>query len=99
MENDTIQILPWRLYLTTTLETLIAFYLSTFSFAMFFSHHGLRSITLGIVMVLLYLFVIASCALRVGNKLPLQALMIIIPIAPFIALASVLTLIPILQYF
>lgn len=101
MENgaSNIQILPWRLYLNTTFETLIAFYIATFSFAMFFSHQGLRSILPGLFMGALYLSVIILCAIRVGSKLPLQALMIIIPIAPFMALAIILSLIPLLQYF
>lgn len=96
--NPTHQILPWRIYLNTTLETLLAFYLATFSLAMFFTHRGTSWVWMG-MMVLLYILVIILCAKRIANKLPLQALMIIIPIAPFIALSIILTLIPILEYF
>lgn len=99
MKSESSQILPWHLYLTTTMETLIAFYLASFSIAMFFIHRGPNWLSLGILMVVLYLLVIVSCAMRIGQKLPLQAVMIIIPIAPFIALAIILTLIPVLQFF
>jgi hypothetical protein len=98
-DTHTPSLLPWKLYLTITAETLLAFYLTTFCLALFFTHHGLDWIFSSILLVLLYLFVIIVCAKRVISSLPLQAIMLIIPIAPLLALITVVSLIPVLQNF
>ena len=90
-------LVPWKIYLTTTLETLLAFYVATFSLAMFFIHRGNSWLSQGLLLILLYLFVIFACGKRVIEKLPISAVMLIIPIAPLLALIIVISLIPILQ--
>lgn len=97
-ENET-SLLPWKHYLTITAESLLTFYIATFCVAMFFMHHGANWIIPGIMLGLLYAFVIFVCAKRVIQSLPLAALMLIIPLAPLIAIIIVVSLIPVLQNF
>jgi hypothetical protein len=91
-------LVPWKFYLTITLESLLMFYLATFCVAMYFTHQGVNSIILSIFLVALYLFVIFGCAQRVIKKLPVAALMLFIPLAPLIAIIILLSLVPVLQY-
>jgi|GEM_PF-2363126 hypothetical protein len=97
--EDQNSLVPWKLYLTVTIESLLMFYVATFCITMYFSHHGISSIPFSILMCGLYVFSIFVCARRVIQKLPLAALMLIIPIAPLIALIIVISLIPVLQNF
>lgn len=92
-------LLPWKRYLIITTESLLAFYVATFCIAMYFTHRGTEWIVQGILLAILYVFVIFACATRVVKKLPVAALMLIIPIAPLIALIIIISLIPILQNF
>lgn len=91
--------ISWRLYLTVTAETLLAFYIAIFSLIMTLTHRSGRFGLVDVIMIILFVAVIVMCALRIVSKLPLQALMIIIPVAPFLALVILLSLIPILQFF
>ncbi len=97
-EQTTRSLVNWKVYLSVTAETMLTFYLATFCMAMFFVHRPANWIILGILMILLYLFVIIVCAKRIYNCLPLSALMLIIPIAPLLALIMVVSLIPIIQF-
>ncbi|MBX3709419.1 MAG: hypothetical protein KIT56_03605 [Gammaproteobacteria bacterium] len=90
--------MPWKLYLSITIESLLTFYIATFCIAMYFIHRGTQWVTLSVVMGILYLFVIFTCAKRIFQALPVSALMLIIPLAPLIAIGMVISLIPILQY-
>lgn len=90
---------PWKLFLITTFESMLAFYIATFCMAMFFFHRSVNWLFPGIVMIALYLFVIFVCGKRVISKLSMATVMLIIPIAPLLALFMVLSLIPVLQYF
>lgn len=92
-------LLPWKAYLYITFESLLTFYLATFCIAMYFLHRGENWVIGGVFLGILYAFVVFVCAQRVIRSLPLAALMLVIPIAPFLALAIVLSLIPLLQYF
>ena len=92
-------VVPWKLFLSTTLESLLAFYIATFCMAMYFTHRSGGWMAVGILLVVLYLFVIFVCAKRVMEKLSLAIIMLIIPIAPLIALIIVVSLIPLLQWF
>jgi hypothetical protein len=94
----TANAINWKLYLTVTAESLIAFYLATFSLAMYFVHRPVNWLVTGIFLIVLYLFVIIVCAKHVFEKLPLSAVMLIIPIAPLFALIIVISLIPIIQF-
>ena len=101
MNNDDTpshsSLIPWKLYLTVTAESLLTFYLATFCMVMFFTHRGTDWIPLAILLGILYAFVIFVCAKRIIQLLPLPALMLIVPIAPLLALIIVLSLIPVLQ--
>lgn len=96
-KNDSL--LPWKHYIYITIESLLSFYVATFCMAMFFMHKGINWITPGIILGCLYLFVIFACAKRIIEKLSLATVMLIIPLAPLIALMMVISLIPILQFF
>lgn len=98
-KRNATSLLPWKSYLLITLESLITFYIATFCMAMFFTHHGENWIIPGVILGLLYAFVIFACAKRVIQGLPLPALMLVIPIAPLIAIIIVISLIPILEKF
>ncbi|HEX4044413.1 MAG TPA: hypothetical protein VHZ76_01940 [Gammaproteobacteria bacterium] len=97
-ENNTENSVAWKPFLTILFESLLAFYLATFCLAMYFLYRPAHWLTLGIVMVLLYLFVIVFCAKRVFKKLPVAAIMLAIPIAPLLALFIIVSLIPVLQW-
>lgn len=95
-QNDSI--LPWKLYLITTFESLLTFFLATFCIAMFYTHRGTDWILPGIFLIALYIFVIFALVKRVIDKFSWAAIMLIIPIAPLIALIMVVCMIPILQH-
>lgn len=97
LEDDNVITVPWKKYLILTLESLLAFYLATFCFIMFFTHRGPDWILTGIILSILYLFVIFVCAKRTLAQLSMPALMLVIPIAPLIALTLVVSLIPIIE--
>ena len=99
LQDDQISVVPWKRYLKLTAESLLTFYLSTFCMAMYFTHGGLEWILMSVFLGVLYVFVILICAKRVFEKLSIAALMLVIPIAPFLALATVVSLIPVLEYF
>lgn len=98
-KQETESLVPWKFYITITAESLLAFYLATFCIAMYFTHRGPSWIMMGVVLAILYLFVIGVCIKRVIEKLPIAALMLIIPLAPLIAITIVISLIPVLQLF
>ncbi|VVC76439.1 hypothetical protein AQUSIP_17520 [Aquicella siphonis] len=97
-DEDNHNLVPWKLYLTITAESLLAFYIATFCIAVYYTHRGSGWIFQGVILGILYLFVLFVCARRVIQSLPLAALMLIIPLAPLIALTIVISLIPVLQY-
>lgn len=97
--EDNKNLVPWKLYLTITAESLAAFYIATLCMAIFFTHHGTDWVMDAIILGVLYAFVIFACGRLVIKRLPLPAIMLIIPLAPLIALFIVISLIPILQYF
>lgn len=96
-KDSPISAVPWKSYVGTALECFIAFYVATFCLAMYFTHKGSAWVLLSIVMVLLYLVVIAGCIRILIKRLSIAALMIIIPIAPLLALTTVISLIPVLE--
>lgn len=97
-QNDNDGILPWKLYIITTVESLLTFFLATFCVAMFFTHRGPNWVLPAIFLGALYLFVIFALVKRVIDKFSWAAIMLIIPIAPLIALIMVVCMIPILQH-
>jgi len=96
---ETRSLLPWKVFLINTTESLLAFYLASFSIGMYFLHRPANWALTGILLGLLYLFVIFVCAKRVLQQLSLATVMLIIPIAPLIALIIIVTLIPVLEWF
>src|SRR3990167_5410227 len=98
MKNKNDNIVPWKTYLYTTFQTIIAFYLATLSLAVFFTHKGDSWIPYAILMGILYVTVIGICIARIIQRFSMAALMIIIPIAPLLALVCVVSLIPVLQW-
>lgn len=98
MHNNSQSVIPWKIYLTVTAETLIAFFLAAFSLCMFIMHRPVHWVVPVVFMVLLFLVVIILCVVRVFQRLPISAVMLIIPIAPLIALIMVVSLIPLIQF-
>lgn len=90
--------IPWKSYLITASETILSFYVATFCLALFFVHRGQSGWVSIALMGLLYVFVIILCAKLLINRLSIAALMLIIPVAPLLALIIVISLIPVLQY-
>ena len=97
MKKSNDSIVPWKTYLTTTLQTVSAFYVATLCFAVFFTRSNGCSLAIWFLMSALYLSVIGICITRIIQRFSMAALMIVIPIAPFLALTSVVSLIPVLE--
>ena len=98
-DNNEVNHVPWRPYLILTIETFVAFYLSTLAMAVYFTHGGLNWALASGLMVVLYLFVIGACVTLLLKKLSSAALMLVIPIVPLLALGTVISLIPVLELF
>lgn len=99
LNNNEINDVPWRPYLIVTIETFAAFYLATLAMAVYFTHGGLNWAMASGLMVMLYVFVISVCITLLLKKLSSAALMLVIPIAPLLALGTVVSLIPVLELF
>lgn len=96
MKKNTDDIVPWKAYLSAAIETGIAFYVATLCLAIFFTQRGDSTLLMGL-MGILYFTVIGLCLGRIIQKFSMAALMIVIPIAPLLALFSVVSLIPVLE--
>lgn len=99
MNADDKTILPWRVYVGLTIQSVLSFYIATFCIAMYFLHHGREHVLLAISQVLLYIFIIGVTAKRIAQHFSPAALMLTIPIAPLLALIFILSMLPILQKF
>lgn len=95
--EPTANFVPWRSFLNVTAKTLIAFYIATFSTAVYFIFHGMTWKAMSILVILLYLFVIFACGRLIIKKFSLPALMLLVPIAPLVVLIIVVTMLPILE--
>ncbi|MBA3660158.1 MAG: hypothetical protein H0W64_00340 [Gammaproteobacteria bacterium] len=101
-ENTSRQLssgVSWNIFLKITVESLIAFYIATFCLAMVVTHRSDYFIFDIVFLVILYAFIIIVCGWRVGRNLSIATVMLIIPIAPFVALAIIVSMIPLLQLF
>lgn len=99
MESNQVSKVPWKIFIVSTAESLLAFYLASFSLGMYFLHRPVNWFWTGLLLGLLYLLVIIICAKRVVEKLSIATVMLIIPLAPLIALIIIVTLIPVLEQF
>lgn len=97
--SDSVSSVSWKTFLLTTSESLLTFYLATFCFGMLIMHRSTDWMIDIIAMSILYVFIIVACSWRVFKKLSIATVMLIIPIAPFLALAIVISMIPVLQLF
>jgi hypothetical protein len=96
-KNETT-IVPWKRYLLISSESVITFYLATFCLALYFTHQGFDYLISSIALICLYIFIIGVCIKRLIAHLSIAALMLVIPIAPLLALTIVISLIPVLQW-
>ena len=94
-----MDILPMKNYpyLATSIECLSAFLAATFCVAMFFSHLSTDWYIAGIILVVLYIFVLFACIRLMCKHFSVAALMLLTPIVPLIALLFVLMLLPLLS--
>lgn len=67
-QHEQTSTVSWKPFVKITLESLISFYIATFCVAMFYIHRGENWLLAGIILALLYLFVIVVCAKRVFEK-------------------------------
>lgn len=89
----------WKYYTITIAEVWLTFSIATFAMGLYFSYldSHLLTIIFAIIMSLAYLFIIGACVHRLAKRLPLAALMLIIPIAPLAVLLLVVALLPVIQ--
>ena len=103
MINDSTQdirlTLSWKRYVFAMLEVWIAFCIATLCMGIYFSHleNHVLVIIGAISMAIAYLFIIIVCVKRLIEKLPIAALMLLVPIAPLAILILVVSLLPIIQ--
>lgn len=90
---------PWKRYILATSETIITFTLASFLLGLFLMHRGDSGVVAIVGVVLLYLFAVGLSIYRMVRKYSLAANMLMIPIAPFIIMMIVVSLIHVLQYF
>lgn len=93
--NTTI---PWKKYIYAVSETSLTFLLASFCLGLYFTHQGYESITLSVILVALYLFIIAVSISRMVKAFSIAAVMLMIPIAPLLVLIIAVALIHLLQW-
>ncbi|GEM_PF-2798837 len=76
----------WKSYVITIIESLMAFFVASFSLITYYFHRGENWLPLGILLLALYLFVIVACIKRLIEKLSMAALMLLAPIGPLLML-------------
>src|SRR3990167_10305311 len=89
--------ISWQNYTFTVMGVFFAFSMATFAMGVYFSHLPGSQLPVSILLVALYLLVIFLCIRRLVQKLPLPALMLLVPIAPLAILLLVISLLPIVQ--
>lgn len=87
----------WKFYTVTIVQVWVVFSIVTFVFGLYLTHLGVDHLIVTIVMALLYIFVIVCCIKRLVERLPVAALMLLVPIAPLAVLLLILSILPILQ--
>lgn len=86
----------WKSYLPITLKFLGIFYLTTFCLIVFFLHRGNDWMVQGMVISVLYLFVLLVSFKQMISKLPMAAIFLAAPIIPLLMLILVVSMIPML---
>lgn len=76
----------WKFYTITVIESFLAFFIASFCIVMYYFHRDEGWITTGIILLLLYIFVIIVCVKRLIEKLSMAALMLLAPIGPLMVL-------------
>jgi hypothetical protein len=99
MKSSQADRVPWKRYVLATSETIFTFTLASFLLGLFIMHRGDSSIATIVAAVLIYLSVVVFSVYRMVRKYSLAANMLMIPIAPFIIMMIVVSLIHVLQYF
>jgi hypothetical protein len=97
MQREPIARVPWKRYIIAVTETVITFTLASFLFGLYLLHRGDTSVTVLLAMV--YAFVVIFSIYRMVRTFSLAAVMLMVPIAPFVVLMIVVSLIHLLQYF
>jgi hypothetical protein len=87
----------WRYYLWVSLKFLVIFYIATLCLGLLFLHRGEHWQLPGMVIGVLYLFIIIFSAVRLVRKLSMAAVMVASPTLPLCMLLIVVSLLPTLQ--
>ncbi len=99
MQEDRNAYVPWKRYVPAVVETIVVFTLASFLLGLYILHYSHNSIVWHVLAGLVYATVVIFTITRMVRKFSLAANMLMIPIAPFIILMIVVTLIHLLQYF
>jgi len=79
------------------IESFLAFVVSTFCMAFFFSHLSPGWLISGLFLIALYVFVLAGIGIHLAKNLSIAVIMLLIPIIPLTALLLIIALIPLLE--
>jgi hypothetical protein len=99
MQEDRNAFVPWKRYILAVTETVITFTLASFLLGLYILHRGNSGILVNLLVGLVYAALVVFTIWRMVRKLSLQAIMLMIPIAPLVVLIIVVVLIHFLQYF
>ena len=97
-EKDLAAPVTWKGYLFIAVRFLAIFYIATLCMLIFFIHRGNEWITQGILLGLLYLFILIVSIRQMIKKLPMAAILLAAPTIPLFMLIIIVTMIPLLQW-
>jgi len=95
-QDDALPV-TWKQYVFAGAQFLGIFYLATFCMGVLFLRRGENWHLLGIVLGILYGFIIVIAAIRMLRKLSMAAVMVASPTIPLCMLIIVVSLLPTLQ--
>lgn len=97
-END-LEYVPWKRYTFAVTQATLTFTLASFFLGLYIMHRGDSSIWLSVFVGLIYTMTVVVSIWRMVKQFSLAAVMLMIPIAPFVILMIVVSLIHLLQVF
>ncbi len=98
-EKDLAAPITWKKHLFSAIKFLVTFYIVTLCMAIFFIHRGNDWVMQGILMGVLYLFVIVVSIKQMIKNLPMAAIILAALIVTLGMLIIVVTMIPLLRFF
>jgi hypothetical protein len=99
MQEDRNAYVPWKRYTMAVTETILTFTLASFLLGLYIMHYHTNGVIVHVLAGLVYAAVVGFSISRMVRKFSLVANMLMIPIAPFIIMIIVVSLIHVMQYF